>query len=68
MKRSARWFYLVSGLAVAFVAVSSIVLAIRTASWTPVISVGWLPAVIVATWPGVGRRCLRGRSGSVGWR
>jgi hypothetical protein len=61
-----RWSYLIGGLAVVFVAVSSIVMAISEDSWGPVISVGWLPAVIVASWPGVGRRCLRGRSGPVG--
>jgi hypothetical protein len=45
-------------LAVAFVAVSSVVAAIRQGSWSPIIEVGWLPAVVVATWPGARRRCL----------
>ena len=66
MRSCARWFYVVTGLAVAFVAVAAIVQAIREGSWGPIISVGWLPAVIVASWPGVGRRCLRGRSGRLG--
>ena len=66
MRSCARWFYVVTGLAVAFVAVAAIVQAIREGSWGPIISVGWLPAVIVASWPGVGRRCLRGRGGPVG--
>jgi hypothetical protein len=61
-----RWFYVIAGVAVAFAAVSSIVQAISEGSWSPVVSVGWLPAVIVAVWPGVRRRCLRGRSGPVG--
>jgi hypothetical protein len=66
MRPCARWFYVVGGLAAAFVAVSSIVQAISEGSLGPVISVGWLPAVVVASWPGVGRRCLRGRGGPVG--
>ena len=66
MKPWARWGYGLAGLVVAFVAVSSIVQAIRLGSWTPVLSVGWLPAVVAASWPGAGRRCLRGPSGPVG--
>ena len=58
MKPWKRWLYLVAGLAAAFVAVASAVQAIRQDSWTPVVSVAWLPAVAVATWPGSGRRCL----------
>ena len=61
MKPWARWGYGLAGLVVAFVAVSSIVQAIRLGSWTPVISVGWLPAVIVAVWPGAYRRRLSPR-------
>ena len=66
MRSCARWFYLVTGLVAAFIAVAAIVQAIRQGSWGPIISVGWLPAVIVASWPGAGRRCLRGRSGRLG--
>jgi hypothetical protein len=51
---------------VAFVAVAAIVQAIREGSWGPIISVGWLPAVIVASRPGSVRRCLRGRGGRLG--
>ena len=51
MRSCARWFYVVTGLAVAFVAVAAIVQAIREGSWGPIISVGWLPAVIVASSP-----------------
>jgi len=65
MRSCARWFYVVTGLAVAFVAVAAIVQAIREGSWGPIISVGWLPAVIVASRPGSVRR-LRGRGGRLG--
>jgi hypothetical protein len=53
-----RWMYVITGLAVAIVAVSSVVQAIRQGSWSPIIEVGWLPAVVVAIWPGTRRRCL----------
>lgn len=58
MKAQTRWLYLLAGLAVAFVAVSSTVQAIRQGSWSPIIEVGWVPAVVVAAWPGTRRRCL----------
>lgn len=58
MRSRKRWWYLITGLAVAFVAVACVAQAIRQGSWTPVISVGWLPAVVVACWPGASRRCL----------
>ena len=35
-------------------------------SWEPVITVGWIPAVIVAAWPGTYRRCLPRRHGQAG--
>ena len=66
MRPCTRWFYVVGGLAAAFVAVSSIVQAISEGSWGPIVSVGWLPAVIVASRPGAVRRCLRGRGGPIG--
>jgi hypothetical protein len=66
MRRCTRWFYLVTGLVAAFIAVAAIVQAIHQGSWGPIVAVGWLPAVIVASWPGAGRRCLRGRSGGLG--
>ena len=56
-----RWLYLVAGVAAAFVAVATAAQAIRQGSWAPVGSVAWLPAVVVAAWPGVGRRCLSRR-------
>ena len=61
MKPSKRWLYVVAGLAAVFVAVASVAQAIRQGSWAPVTSVAWLPAVIVAVWPGSGRRCLSRR-------
>ena len=61
MKPSKRWLYLVAGLAAVFVAVASVAQAIRQGSWAPVASVAWLPAVVVAVWPGSGRRCLSRR-------
>ena len=66
MRPCKRWFYLLMGLVAAFIAVSSIVQAINEGSWGPIVSVAWLPAVIVASRPGVGRRCLGGRSGRLG--
>ena len=66
MKPWTRWFKVIAGLAAAFVAVSSITLAIRQDSWGPLISVGWLPAVMVATWPGTSRRCLPRRNRQAG--
>jgi hypothetical protein len=62
MKLGTRWLYVVAGLAVTLVAVSAIVQAVRQGSWSPLISVGWLPAVIVATWPRAGYRCLPRRN------
>jgi hypothetical protein len=58
MRSCKRWSYLITGLAVAFVVVACAVQAVRQGSWTPVISAGWLPAVVVACWPGASRRCL----------
>jgi hypothetical protein len=57
MKPSKRWLYLVAGLTAVAVAVASVAQAIRQGSWAPVTSVAWLPAVVVAVWPGSGRRC-----------
>jgi hypothetical protein len=58
MKPWTRWVYVIAGFAVAVVAVSSVVQAVRQGSWSPLIEVGWLPAVVVAIWPGPRRRCL----------
>jgi hypothetical protein len=52
---------LIAILAATFVAVSSITLAISQASWSPVLSVGWLPAVLAAAWPRAYRGCVPGK-------
>ncbi|HEX6522125.1 MAG TPA: hypothetical protein VF070_19285 [Streptosporangiaceae bacterium] len=57
--------YLITGLAVAFVAGSAIAQAIRQGSWGPVISVGWLPAVVVAVRQSASRPCLSRRRAPV---
>jgi hypothetical protein len=61
MNPSKRWLYVVVGLVAVLVAAASVVQAIRQGSWAPVTSVAWLPAVVVAVWPGSGRRCLSRR-------
>jgi len=61
-----RWLYLIAGLAVAFVAVRSVVQAVRQGSWGPVISVGWVSVEEEATWPGTYRRCLPRRNRQAG--
>jgi hypothetical protein len=63
MKPWVRWIYLIAGAAAAFVAVSAAVQSIRQGSWEPIVSVDWLPAVIVAMLPGSYRRC-RSRRGN----
>jgi multidrug resistance efflux pump len=65
MKPSKRWLYVVASLVAVLVAVASVVQAIRQGSWAPVTSVAWLPAVVVAVWPGSGRRCRSRRRTSV---
>ena len=66
MKLWKRWLYLIAALAAVFVAVASAAQAIRQGSWAPLASVAWLPAVIVAAWPGSGRRCLPRRRNPAG--
>ena len=62
MKAWNRPLYVIAGLPALFVGGSTIALAVRQGSWTPILSVGWLAAVIVATLPGKYRRCApRGR-------
>jgi len=63
-----RWLYLISGLAAVLVAAASAAQAVRQGSWAPVVSVAWLPAVIIASWPGAGRRCLPRRRTPAGAR
>ncbi len=57
------WIALIAGLATIFVAGSAIALAARQGNWAPILSVGWIPAVVVATWPGTYRRCRPRRRG-----
>jgi len=64
MKPSKRWLYVVVGVVAVLVAVASVVQAIRQGSWAPVTSMAWLPAVVVAVWPGSGRRCRPRRRAS----
>jgi hypothetical protein len=67
MKPWARGIQMIAAIAVAVVAVSSIVQAVRQGSWAPIISVGWLPAVVVATWwPSTRGRCRPRRQGTAG--
>jgi len=59
--------YVITGFAATAVAVSSIVQAVRQGSWEPIAAVGWLPAVVVATWwPGTRGRCAPRRRGTAG--
>jgi hypothetical protein len=67
MKPWARGMYVITAVAVAVVVVSSIVQAVRQGSWGPLIAVGWLPAVVVATWwPGSRGRCRPRRQSAAG--
>ena len=63
MRSRMRWLPVIAGLALAFVAVSSVVRAIGQGSWGPIAEVLWIPAVLPACMPGAYRRCLprRGR-------
>lgn len=66
MRTRTGWLYLIAALACAFVEGSTITAALHQHNWGPIESVGWLPAVIVATWPSASRRCLARRRGSNG--
>ncbi len=46
-----KWLYVVAGLAAVLVGVSAVVQSVRQASWSPLISVSWLFAVLLATLP-----------------
>lgn len=58
MRARKRWLFVAAALAAAVVTGSSIAQAVRSGSWDPVISTAWIPAVVVATWPGAYRHCL----------
>jgi antitoxin (DNA-binding transcriptional repressor) of toxin-antitoxin stability system len=60
MKSGTRWLYAASAIAAVLIAVSAIVQSVRQGSWSPVLSAGWLAAVIVAVAsPRATRRCLQ---------
>ena len=47
--RSWIWaLWLVAGLAALVVTVSTIALAVRQGSWSPILSMSWFPAIVVA--------------------
>ena len=57
----------IAALVLLFVAVSSVVLAVRQGSWWPIAEDLWIPAVVVACWPGMYRsRCLPRRDRQAG--
>ena len=66
MRPWTRWLYVVAGLVGLIVVVSSIALAVRQGSWGPVVSMAWIPAVVVAVLPGRRRRCWPRRHGQAG--
>ena len=66
MRSWTAWLSLIAGLVAVFVAVATIVQAVRQDSWAPVIATGWVPAVIVAAWPAAYRRCRIRRRGQAG--
>jgi hypothetical protein len=55
------WLRAIGLIVFALVAAAAIASAIRTASWTPVVSVAWLPAVLVAAYSRPRGRCWRRR-------
>jgi hypothetical protein len=67
MRLRTRWLPVIAGLALAFVAVSSVVQAVGQRSWGPIAEGLWIPAVVVAAcWPGAYRRCLPRRDRQAG--
>jgi hypothetical protein len=63
MRSWTTWLSLIAGLVAVFVTVATIVQAVRQDSWGLVIATGWVPAVIVATWPAASHRCRVRRRG-----
>ena len=58
MKLSARWLYAAAAIAAMLIAVSAIVQSVRQGSWSPLLSAGWLAAVIIVVISPRGtRRC-----------
>lgn len=64
MRPWARWLRAIAALAALFVAVSSVTNAISKSSGMPALSVRWMPAAIIAVWPGACRG-LHGRPAPV---
>ena len=61
MRSWIRVLWLVAGLAALVVVGSTIALAVRQGSWSPILSMGWFPAVVVACAVPAGRRGTAGR-------
>jgi hypothetical protein len=60
MRLSARWWYAAAAIAAMLIAVSAIVQSVRQDSWSPLLSAGWLAAVIIVVIAPRGtRRCLQ---------
>ena len=66
MKSWIRWLRVIALLTAMLVAGSTIALAVTQGSWGPIESVGWIPAVVVATLPRTYRSCVPGRRGQPG--
>lgn len=66
MRSRTTWLSLIAGLGAVFIAVATVVQAVRQGSWAPVIATGWVPAVVLATWPATHRRCRVRRRGQAG--
>lgn len=58
MRPTMSWLYVVAGSALTLVAVSAVAQSVRQGSWSPLISVSWLPGVAAAVWARTARRCL----------
>jgi hypothetical protein len=67
MRSWKQWLYLVSGLAALLVAAAAAAQAIRQGSWTPLLSVGWLPAAVIGVAYSGSGRCLPRRRMAAGW-
>jgi hypothetical protein len=67
VRQGTRWLPVIAGLALAFIAVSTVVQAIARHSWGPIDAGYWIPPVAVAAcWPGSYRRCLPRRNRQAG--
>ncbi len=57
MRTWEKWLFVTAGLAAVLVAVSAVVQAVRLGSWSPIVSMSWLLAVLAATLSGTAGRC-----------